>query len=180
LTERREYLVASLLPLMGESYELLAGRPSKLEARYQRSWSQDSLAGALAAGREDDVRRGVSRYGPHRDELFIGLDGLASRTEASQGEQRTLALALRLAGHRLVSNRLGEAPLLLLDDVLSELDPDRAAALLANLPEGQSIITTASGLPPSAGRWRAANQLLAFGPGGLPVPVPAPAPAPAP
>lgn len=164
LTGRREALVAALVPLVGEGYELLAGRPSDVAACYQRSWPGESLAEALAAGRVDDVRRGVSQQGPHRDELAISLEGLASRTEASQGEQRTLALALRLAGHRLVSDRLGEAPLLLLDDVLSELDPDRAAALLGHLPAGQSIITTASGLPPAA----QADQLIEFSPEGHP------------
>jgi DNA replication and repair protein RecF len=165
LTVRRERLVDELVPVVGDAYELLAGRPSAVAAHYRRSWDGATLAAALTAGRDDDVRRGVSQSGPHRDELAVSLDGLASRTEASQGEQRTLALALRLAGHRLVTNRLGEAPLLLLDDVLSELDPDRAAALLAHLPEGQSIITTAHGLP-SAAR---ADHVLSFTSGGVPV-----------
>ncbi len=150
LTVRRERLVGELLPLVAGAYELLAGRSTPVAANYERSWSASTLGEALAAGRDDDVRRGVSQLGPHRDELRLGLDGLAARTEASQGEQRTLALALRLSGHRLVSDRLGEAPLLLLDDVLSELDQDRAAALLGNLPPGQSIITSAGALPPAA------------------------------
>jgi DNA replication and repair protein RecF len=150
LTHRREQLVVDLLPLVAEAYELLAGRATPISAAYERSWSASGLAEALAAGRDDDVRRGVSLVGPHRDELRLGLDGLGTRNEASQGEQRTFALALRLSGHRLVTDRLGEAPLLLLDDVLSELDQDRAAALLGNLPAGQSIITTAGGLPLAA------------------------------
>lgn len=162
LTERREELVAALVPLVGSAYDLLASRPCDVRAAYQRSWPGESLAEALAAGRAADVQRGVSQLGPHRDELALTLDGLASRTEASQGEQRTLALALRLSGHRLVTERLGEAPLLLLDDVLSELDPDRAAALLGHLPPGQSIITTASGLPPAA----RADHLVELAPGG--------------
>ena len=96
------------------------------------------------------VRRGVSTVGPHRDEVAIGLNGLPARTHASQGEQRTLALALRLAAHRLVAERTGSTPVLVLDDVLSELDPDRATALLANLPPGQVVITSALPLPPAA------------------------------
>lgn len=148
LTERREALVAKLLPLVERSYEILAGMPVPLGASYVRSWSTDTLAEALTDQRQTDVRRGVTSVGPHRDELSLTLDGLASRTEASQGEQRTLALALRLAGHLLVTDVLGEPPLLLLDDVLSELDPDRASALLGNLPPGQTVITSASELPP--------------------------------
>ena len=73
---------------------------------------------------------------------------MPARTHASQGEQRTLALALRLAAHRLVAERTGSTPVLMLDDVLSELDPGRAAALLGHLPAGQIVITTAGPLPP--------------------------------
>ena len=62
-------------------------------------------------------------------------------------QQRSLALALRLAGHRLVTERTGTAPVLVLDDVLSELDDSRAAALLAHLPAGQIVITTATAIP---------------------------------
>ena len=65
-------------------------------------------------------------------------------------EQDRLALAMRLAAHRLVAERTESTPVLVLDDVLSELDPDRATALLANLPPGQIVITTASPLPPAA------------------------------
>jgi DNA replication and repair protein RecF len=80
----------------------------------------------------------------------MSIGGLPSRTHASQGEQRTLALALRLAAHRLVTERTGSAPVLVLDDVLSELDDSRATALLAHLPAGQVVITTASELPTAA------------------------------
>src|SRR5690606_25716864 len=80
--------------------------------------------------------------------LTVG-DGPA-RTEASQGEQRTLALSLRLAVHEVVRAAVSSPPVLLLDDVFSELDPERSAALLAHLREGQALLTTASGLPPAA------------------------------
>jgi len=70
-----------------------------------------------------------------------------TRRQASQGEQRSLALAIRLAGHELVQNRRGVDPLLLLDDVFSELDPHRSDRLLNLLPTGQTLVTTASPLP---------------------------------
>jgi DNA replication and repair protein RecF len=82
--------------------------------------------------------------------LNFTINGLPSRTHASQGEQRTLALAMRLAAHQLVTERTGSAPVLVLDDVLSELDDGRATALLEHIPHGQVIITTASELPPAA------------------------------
>ena len=73
-----------------------------------------------------NVDRGITLVGPHRDELRLEIDGLDARTQASQGEQRTLALALRLAGHEVVTELTGATPVLLLDDVFSELDARRA------------------------------------------------------
>jgi DNA replication and repair protein RecF len=146
----RATLIARLAPMVQEAYEQLAGVPTPVELRYEPAWRTAGLAVALAEVRAVDVRRGVSTVGPHRDELQMSINGLPSRTHASQGEQRTLALALRLAGHRLVTERTGSAPVLVLDDVLSELDDHRATSLLSHLPAGQVIITTASELPPAA------------------------------
>ncbi len=147
LTVRRENLLHDLMPLVTAAYRKLSAEQTEVVATYLRSWSTESMAGAVAEARNNDVRRGVTTVGPHRDDIRLRLEDFDSRTEASQGEQRTLALALRLAGHQLVTDRLGEPPLLLLDDVLSELDPDRARALLDSLPPGQTVVTSASGLP---------------------------------
>jgi DNA replication and repair protein RecF len=146
----RATLVARCQPMVAEAYEQLAGDAAAVELIYEPAWRATGLVGALAAVRDLDVRRGVSTVGPHRDDVAIGLNGLPARTHASQGEQRTLALALRLAAHRLVAERTGSTPVLVLDDVLSELDPQRATALLHHLPPGQVIITSASPLPPAA------------------------------
>jgi DNA replication and repair protein RecF len=146
----RATLVARITPMVQEAYEQLAGVSTPIELRYEPEWRRVGMLVALREARADDVRRGVSTVGPHRDELELRINGLASRTHASQGEQRTLALALRLAGHRLVTERTGSAPVLVLDDVLSELDDGRARALLGHLPDGQVVITTASELPPDA------------------------------
>jgi len=146
----RATLVARCQPMVSDAYEQLAGQATSVELAYEPGWRRTGLAQALVESRQIDIRRGVSTVGPQRDELTIGLNGLPARTHASQGEQRTLALAMRLAAHRLVAERTGSTPVLVLDDVLSELDPDRATALLANLPAGQVVITSASPLPASA------------------------------
>lgn len=146
----RATLVARVAPHVLAAYERLAGRPTAVELRYEPEWRRVGLAAALAAARDLDVRRGVSTVGPHRDEMVLSINGLASRTHASQGEQRTLALALRLGAHRLVAERTGSTPVLVLDDVLSELDTGRASALLGHLPTGQVVITTAGTVPPAA------------------------------
>jgi DNA replication and repair protein RecF len=146
----RATLVARCQPMVTEAYADLAGVTSPVALEYEPEWRRAGLAAALATARQDDVRRGVSSVGPHRDDVVIMLGGMPARTHASQGEQRTLALALRLAAHRLVAERTGSTPVLVLDDVLSELDPERATALLANLPAGQVVITSASPLPAAA------------------------------
>lgn len=146
----RATLVARCQPMVAEAYEQLSGVAAAIELIYEPDWRQSGLAAALVASRDADVRRGVSTVGPHRDEVAIGLDGLPARTHASQGEQRTLALAMRLAAHRLVAERTGSTPVLVLDDVLSELDPGRATSLLGHLPPGQVVITSASPLPDAA------------------------------
>ncbi|MET0420182.1 MAG: DNA replication and repair protein RecF, partial [Acidimicrobiia bacterium] len=107
-----------------------------------------ALLDALATRRRAELDRKVTLAGPHRDEWHLQVGGLDARTHASQGEQRTLALALRLGGHRLCTEVTGSAPVLLLDDVFSELDAHRSAALVDNLVTGQTLLTTAGDAPP--------------------------------
>jgi DNA replication and repair protein RecF len=150
LAEARVALLERLQPVLTATYDALARRPALVTATYDAPWRAVGLEAALAGSRAMDVRRGVSTVGPHRDEVQFSVGGMPARTHASQGEQRTLALALRLASHRVVTDETGTPPILMLDDVFSELDPDRSAALLANLPAGQTLLTTAGGLPPQA------------------------------
>jgi DNA replication and repair protein RecF len=148
LVAARERLVTALDELVGPAYGRLAGLPGTILVRqhYVRSWTGE-LLDALAAHRQDDLRRGVNTVGPHRDDLMVTLEGREARTHASQGEQRCLALALRIGVHQLVVAKTPLTPILLLDDVFSELDPARSRALIAELPKGQSILTTAVPLP---------------------------------
>ena len=94
--------------------------------------------------------------GPHRDDPVFSLGRRDARTQASQGEQRTLALATKLAAHRAIAESISEAPVLLLDDVFSELDPDRSSALAGALPgDTQTLVTTArpEDVPMSGEMW---------------------------
>jgi DNA replication and repair protein RecF len=150
LVDARVRLLDQLAPQLAGAYDQVAQRSAAVEATYVSAWREQGLAAALAAARRDDIRRGVSTVGPHRDEVELRIAGLPARTHASQGEQRSLAWALRLAAHGVVTEATDSAPILLLDDVFSELDPDRSAALLHHLPAGQTILSTASVLPPGA------------------------------
>ncbi len=98
----------------------------------------------LVARRTQDLERGFSTYGPHRDELVLRHDGRPLRSYGSQGEQRLALLALLLAERDLLARERESTPLMLLDDVLSELDEERRRLLVEELvAHGQSVITTA-------------------------------------
>ena len=150
LADARADLVTRLEPALAKAYADLAPERGVITASYDAPWRGEGLAAALAAARTEELRRGVCLVGPHRDDLALRVNALPARTHASQGEQRSLALALRLGAHRLVAEALDEVPILLLDDVFSELDPHRADALLAHLPEGQAVLTTAGPVPDGA------------------------------
>ncbi len=150
LAAARHDLVAEMGPVLVDAYERVACQSATVVADYCPTWMDAGLGMALAAARRDDLRRGVSTVGPHRDDLDLSLGGLPARTHASQGEQRSLALALRLAAHEVVTRRTETPPVLLLDDVFSELDRDRSDALLRCLPPGQTVLSTADALPAGA------------------------------
>jgi DNA replication and repair protein RecF len=160
LVRGRLRLTDRLLPAVRDAYRGLAGDVDDVDATYEAEWAEGSvtpdvddveelLRAALVARRGAELDRGMTLVGPHRDEWRVRLAGLDARTHASQGEQRTLSLGLRLAGHKVCAEVVGTEPVLLLDDVFSELDPARAEALVAELPTGQTLITTASAVPGS-------------------------------
>jgi len=103
----------------------------------------EAFAAELAERLDSDLERGFTGHGPHRDELALLRDGRELRAYGSQGEQRLALLALILAEREVLAAERGAPPLLLLDDVMSELDADRRERLIARLGSaGQSVITT--------------------------------------
>jgi DNA replication and repair protein RecF len=102
----------------------------------------ENLAEAVNNSLAEDLRRGTTSIGPHRDDIRILLDGQDARAYASQGQQRTAVVSLKLAEAALIHRRAGERPVLLLDDVLSELDGERRAALLGEVAGGGQVIVT--------------------------------------
>jgi len=118
-----------------------------LELKYESNISaadniEDAFYEMLAAVREDDIRNGTTSKGPHRDDIKISADGIDLRRYGSQGQQRTAALSLKLSEIKIIEDEKGEKPILLLDDVLSELDNDRQTMLVRSLGENQMFITT--------------------------------------
>jgi DNA replication and repair protein RecF len=146
LTADRREAVASLGPLFAEHADQL-GLAGEGELRYLPRSSATSAAGLrteLAERRGADIERGFTVHGPHRDELQLLLDGVPLRAYGSQGQQRAAVLALLFAERELVvRERRGAEPLMLLDDVMSELDAARRELLAETLRRaGQAILTT--------------------------------------
>jgi DNA replication and repair protein RecF len=111
--------------------------------------AEAALAGTLRRRRDEEVARGATLAGPHRDDLELLIGGRPARGAASQGQQRSIVLALKLAEVRHIATRAGVMPVLLLDDVLSELDPGRRRDLLGSLAAAglQTLITSSELLP---------------------------------
>jgi DNA replication and repair protein RecF len=159
-------LVAALTPRVELAYQRLAGRDDAVDIAYVSSVAGPGvgldadpaklaqlLRERLVADRGREVERGLTLSGPHRDDLSFGLRGLPARTHASHGEAWSLALALRLASHRLLAEE-GEEPVLLMDDVFAELDRQRREHVAeAALAAEQTIVTAAVAeeLPPELG-----------------------------
>jgi DNA replication and repair protein RecF len=166
--ERRRQLVAELDPLARDLYMEMAGR-GELAISYQDSSSDEGSGGEELASRfaeiyerclQTDLDRGRTTVGPHRDELQILTDGRETRWYASRGEQRTATLALRLAELRLLPGAV-----LLLDDVLSELDPERRRRVFEVARDRQTIVTaTDPSVIPAEARvestWRVTEGVL--------------------
>jgi DNA replication and repair protein RecF len=111
------------------------GRPGEARAA-------DAYADALARGVNRDIAAGMTLQGPHRDDVLFSLDGEPASGFASRAQQRTIALSLRLAEARVLMDRRGEAPVLLLDDVLSEMDAGRRASVMEALAGAEQMLVT--------------------------------------
>jgi DNA replication and repair protein RecF len=155
-------LVAALTPRVELAYQRLAGRDDEVDVAYVSSVAgtlgldpdpaklAQALRERLVADRSREVERGITLSGPHRDDLSLALRGLPARTHASHGEAWSLALALRLGSHRLLTEE-GEEPVLLMDDVFAELDRQRRDRVAeAALAAEQTMVTAAVAeeLPP--------------------------------
>lgn len=159
LLARRRAAAAALQTELARIYPALAGEPGKVEIRYRASVEGSepgAFAAALERARREELRRGQTLVGPHRDDLLIELDGIDVRVFGSRGQQRLLALALRLAEVLPVGEATGTPPVLLLDDALSELDPRVQANVLREIRTADQVfLTTADPAFPAteAARW---------------------------
>jgi DNA replication and repair protein RecF len=154
LAAGRADAIAMLAPAASDAYRSVGGERA-LAARYApklappgaegtaEEWSRVIREG-LAARRSDELARGTTLVGPHRDDVELTIGALPARTHASQGEAWLAALALVLGMHRVLAGRAGSEPIVLLDDAFSLLDPDRRERFSLALPPDAQVLVTAS------------------------------------
>ena len=140
IARRREF-VSELNHLIGPIHDKLSGGREELRLVYEPSAPEESFERILAAKRSNDMRIKTSTVGPHRDDINFVVNGIDIRRFGSQGQQRTAALSLKLAEIELVKSKINDTPVLLLDDVLSELDSFRQNYLLESIKDIQTVIT---------------------------------------
>ncbi|WNI16676.1 DNA replication/repair protein RecF [Actinacidiphila sp. ITFR-21] len=156
LLAQRLDLVAALQPLTDKAYEQLAPGGGPVALEYRGSMGEERMAGAagredlygrlleaLAASRRQEIERGVTLVGPHRDDLVLKLGPMPAKGYASHGESWSYALALRLASYELLRADGGE-PVLVLDDVFAELDERRRERLAELVAPGEQVLVTAA------------------------------------
>lgn len=154
IKERLDY-IEKLKPKAGEIYKGISKGREKINVEYSVSGFSvkgensleeiaESLRNALLRTQNTDLRLGYTSVGPHRDDMEITLDGLSARVYGSQGQQRSVVLSLKLAESDILQESIGESPIVLLDDVMSELDDERQDYLLNRLDNRQVFITCCS------------------------------------
>jgi len=154
ITQDRAAFMAALAAEAAPLHARLGAGAEELVVRYEPSVPTDegadiadALYARLEATHAREVERGSTQVGPHRDDIRLQIDGVDVRRFGSQGQQRTAALALKLAQARVAGRRSETEPILLLDDCLSELDPDRGAAMLDLSGDREQMIVTSACCP---------------------------------
>ena len=141
IIERRELFAGQLCEIIGEIHSKLSGGKEKLVIKYEPDVTIDNFEKQMRASQEKDIHSKVTSTGPHRDDFSFIVNGIDIRKYGSQGQQRTAALSLKLSEIELVKKVTKDTPVLLLDDVLSELDSNRQNYLLNSIGDIQTIIT---------------------------------------
>jgi DNA replication and repair protein RecF len=141
IIERRESFIENISEIIKPIHNKLTNQKENLEIYYHKNCEGNELYEKIIENREKDIKYKTTSVGPHRDDILFFNGDMNIRTYGSQGQKRTVALSLKLAEIELVKELIHDTPVLLLDDVLSELDSNRQNHLLQSLDEIQTLIT---------------------------------------
>lgn len=174
---RRDRAIQRLSPLASAWHNSISGASENLEIKYAANIplekternSAHELQGAFFTKLQQiataELHRGITLVGPHRDEIELIINQTPARKYGSQGQQRTLVLALKLAELQLIEEVINEPPLLLLDDVLAELDPSRQGQLLDAIQDRFQTLITTTHLGAFDSQWLKSSQILSVSAG---------------
>ena len=141
LIRARRKFIEKLAPIVEEKHRMLSGDKETLKIAYEPDCAEEQFGIRLAEFSDRDLALRFTSVGPHRDDMSLFINGNNVRLYGSQGQQRTAALSLKFAEIELVKHVIRESPILLLDDVLSELDRSRQLQLLSEMQDVQTIVT---------------------------------------
>lgn len=141
IIERRKLFAEQLCEIINDIHNKLSGGKENLIIKYEPDVAIENFEEKMKESQEKDIRSKITSVGPHRDDFSFIVNGIDIRKYGSQGQQRTAALSLKLSEIELVKKMTKDTPVLLLDDVLSELDSNRQNYLLSSLGDIQTIIT---------------------------------------
>ena len=141
IIEEREQFIARLNDIVRGIHSHLTGGREEIEIAYEKNVTIEDYKNVMKSKRETDLKYQSTQTGPHRDDICFYINGVDVRRFGSQGQQRTAALSLNLAEIELVKSVIHDNPILLLDDVMSELDSSRKSYLLDSIKEIQTIVT---------------------------------------
>lgn len=141
IIKKRIAFIEKLNGILKEIHKELTGGKEEIKVSYEKNVSVQEYCNELKRKRDSDIKSGTTSVGPHRDDIMFSIDGVDIRKFGSQGQQRTAALSLKLSEIKIIREMTGDDPVLLLDDVLSELDSKRQQYLLDCISEIQTIIS---------------------------------------
>jgi DNA replication and repair protein RecF len=173
---RRDRAIQRLAPIASAWHASISGSTEILELKYSPNISleqnypeqvQQAFLDKIQLRAVAELHQGTTLVGPHRDEIELTINQTPARQYGSQGQQRTLVLALKLAELQLIEEVVGEPPLLLLDDVLAELDPSRQNQLLDAIQDRFQTLITTTHLGSFDSQWLNSSQILSVKAGGI-------------
>lgn len=138
---RREAFVLDFAPIVKNIHKNLSGGKEEPVVTYSPDVRSEEIFDVIEKNTEKDLKAGTTTKGPHRDDIIFEIDGKDIRSFGSEGQKRTCALSLKLSEIKMIENSIHQEPVLLLDDVLSELDRNRQNMLLSSLNDVQTIVT---------------------------------------
>ncbi|MDE5863196.1 MAG: DNA replication and repair protein RecF, partial [Lachnospiraceae bacterium] len=141
IIEQREEFIKNLNSIVKGIHSHLTGGKESIEIGYEKNVSIEDYENVMKSKREQDLKYQSTQTGPHRDDICFYINDIDVRKFGSQGQQRTAALSLKLAEIELVKSMISDTPILLLDDVMSELDSNRKTYLLDSIEDIQTIVT---------------------------------------